>query len=139
MLGWASVGEIAQMKTLTHRVNAVLKPLFADAGTEVRISPLLDGIRSLSGEKIQWYLASELRDRIRVSGAAIRVIDRTARAEFKVEPRQFEGRLLHEVEAALSATSACGAGDVSTGEAAAAAGDGEVDACGAAGCAGETA
>jgi hypothetical protein len=38
-----------------------------------------------------------LRDRIRTSGVDIRVIDRTARAEFKVEPRQFEGRLLHEI------------------------------------------
>jgi hypothetical protein len=34
---------------------------------------------------------------------AIRVIDRTARAEFKVEPRQFEGRLLHELDGALAA------------------------------------
>jgi HSP90 family molecular chaperone len=39
--------------------------LFAEQGTELRISPLLEGIRTLSGEKIQWYLASELRDRIR--------------------------------------------------------------------------
>src|SRR5437899_11495489 len=35
VLGWASVDEIAQMKTLTHRVNAVLKPLFADAGIDI--------------------------------------------------------------------------------------------------------
>jgi hypothetical protein len=38
-----------------------------------------------------------MRDRIRTSGVDIRVIDRTARSEFKVEPRQFEGRLLHEI------------------------------------------
>jgi hypothetical protein len=38
--------------------------LFAERGTELRISPLLEGIRTLSGEKIQWYLASELRDRL---------------------------------------------------------------------------
>lgn len=43
--------------------------LFAEKGTELRISPLLEGIRTLSGEKIQWYLASELRDRIRDSKA----------------------------------------------------------------------
>ena len=42
--------------------------LFARAGTELLIQPLLPGIRQLSGEKIQWYLASELRDRIRQSG-----------------------------------------------------------------------
>lgn len=32
VLKWASVDEIAQMKALSHRVNAVLKPLFANAG-----------------------------------------------------------------------------------------------------------
>lgn len=71
--------------------------LLPEAGTELLIKRILPGIKQLSGEKIQWYLASELRDRIRKSGVEIRVIDRTARAEFKVEPRQFEGRLLHEL------------------------------------------
>jgi hypothetical protein len=70
--------------------------LFPDGGTELTIRPLLPGIKQFSGEKIQWYLASELRDRIRQSGAQIRIIDRTSRTEFKVEPRQFEGRLLHQ-------------------------------------------
>jgi hypothetical protein len=71
--------------------------LFDDTGTEVRISPLLDGIRSLSGEKIQWYLASELRDRIRDAQVHVTVIDRLARKRYEVEPRQFEGRLLHQI------------------------------------------
>lgn len=71
--------------------------LFPDGGTELTIRPLLPGIKQFSGEKLQWYLASELRDRIRQSGAQIRIIDRTARTEFKVEPRQFEGRLLHQL------------------------------------------
>jgi hypothetical protein len=71
--------------------------LFAERGTELTIRKILPGIRQFSGEKIQWYLASELRDRIRNSGVEIRVIDRTARAEYKVEPRKFDGRLLHEV------------------------------------------
>src|SRR5437879_138637 len=35
VLGWASAGEIAEMKALTHRVNAVLKPLFAAAGIDL--------------------------------------------------------------------------------------------------------
>ena len=69
--------------------------LFAERGTEVRISPLLEGIRTLSGEKIQWYLASELRDRIRSSGVRISVMDKLARKQLEVEPRQFDGRLLH--------------------------------------------
>jgi hypothetical protein len=79
--------------------------LFPEPGTEVLIKGILPGIKNFSGEKIQWYLASELRDRIRHSGVSIRVIDRTARAEFKVEPRQFEGRLLHELDGALPAQS----------------------------------
>ena len=35
VLGWASADEIAEMKRLTHRVNAVLKPLFGAAGMEL--------------------------------------------------------------------------------------------------------
>ena len=35
VLKWATVDEIAQMKALTHRVNAVLKPLFANAGIDL--------------------------------------------------------------------------------------------------------
>ena len=81
---------------ITHR-----PALFPDPGTDVLIKGILPGIKNFSGEKIQWYLASELRDRIRHSGVSIRVVDRTARAEFKVEPRQFEGRLLHELDGAL--------------------------------------
>ncbi len=75
--------------------------LLPEPGTEVLIKGILPGIKNFSGEKIQWYLASELRDRIRHSGVEIRVVDRTARAEFKVEPRQFEGRLLHELNGDL--------------------------------------
>jgi hypothetical protein len=71
--------------------------LFAEKGTELKISPLLEGIRTLSGEKIQWYLASELRDRIRDSQARVTVIDKLARKQYEVEPRQFEGRLLHQL------------------------------------------
>ncbi|HEY2817109.1 MAG TPA: ATP-binding protein [Casimicrobiaceae bacterium] len=75
--------------------------LFPEPGTEVLIRGILPGIKNFSGEKIQWYLASELRDRIRHTGVSIRVVDRTARSEFKVEPRKFEGRLLHELEGTL--------------------------------------
>ncbi len=85
---------------VTHR-----PALFPEPGTEVMIRGILPGIKNFSGEKIQWYLASELRDRIRHSGVSIRVVDRTARAEFKVEPRKFEGRLLHELDATLRAQS----------------------------------
>ncbi len=71
--------------------------LFDRPGTEIRIAPLLAGLKQLSGEKIQWYLAAELRERIREHAVDIRVVDRTARKEFKVEPRRFSGRLLHNL------------------------------------------
>jgi len=74
--------------------------LFPEGGTELTVTPLLPGLRRLSGDKIQWYLASELRDRIRASGVDITVIDRSARKQYKVEPRRFEGRLLHQLPAA---------------------------------------
>jgi phosphoribosylaminoimidazole-succinocarboxamide synthase len=35
VLGWATADEIAQMRALTHKVNAVLKPLFAKAGIDL--------------------------------------------------------------------------------------------------------
>ena len=71
--------------------------LLSRPGTELKIKPLLPGIRQMSGEKIQWYLASELRDRIRQSGVELRVVDRHARREYRVEPRRFSGRLLHDL------------------------------------------
>jgi hypothetical protein len=78
---------------------AARRTLVAEKGTELKISPLLAGIRSLSGEKIQWYLASELRDRIREAKVRVTVIDKLARKQYEVEPRQFEGRLLHQLPA----------------------------------------
>lgn len=79
------------------------RTLFAEPGTELKVTPLLDGIRSLSGEKIQWYLASELRDRIRSTQVRVTVIDKLARKQYQVEPRQFEGRLLHQLPGVRSA------------------------------------
>jgi phosphoribosylaminoimidazole-succinocarboxamide synthase len=35
VLGWATADEIAQMREMTHKVNAVLKPLFANAGIDL--------------------------------------------------------------------------------------------------------
>jgi len=72
------------------------RTLFSSQGTELIIHPLLPGIRQLNGERIQNYLASELRDRIRKSGVKIKIKDRYSRKEFDVQPRQFTGRLLHD-------------------------------------------
>jgi hypothetical protein len=70
--------------------------LFAENGTEVIVQPLLPGIRNLSGEKIQWYLASELRDRIKKSGVQIEVVDRQARTQHQVVPRDRKRKLVEE-------------------------------------------
>jgi len=76
-------------------------------GTDLEIYPLLPGLRSLTGDKIQRYLASELRDRMRTSGVEIKVFDRTGRADYLVEPRQYTGQLLHDLKPAQTA-----AGDI---------------------------
>ena len=40
-----------------------------------------------------------MRDRIRQSGVRVSVIDKLARKQYAVEPRQYEGRLLHQLPA----------------------------------------
>ena len=72
--------------------------LFAQPGTELLIRPLLPGIRQLSAERIQGFLAGELRERIRASGVRIRIKDRRARSELEVVPREFTGRPLRSIE-----------------------------------------
>ncbi len=72
-------------------------------GTDLMIHPLLPGLRSLTGEKIQRYLASELRDRIKTSEVTVKIVDRTGRKELIVVPRQFTGRLLHNLKPAETA------------------------------------
>ena len=71
------------------------RTLAALKGTELKVWPLLPGLRQLTGERIQRFLASELRDRIRSRNVRIRVVDRSARAEYDVKPRQYSGQLLH--------------------------------------------
>lgn len=71
--------------------------LFTHPGTQIKIAPLLTGLKQLSGEKIQWYLASELRERIRQHDLDVRIVDRVARKQLRVEPRQYTGRLLHNL------------------------------------------
>jgi Histidine kinase-, DNA gyrase B-, and HSP90-like ATPase len=100
MTSTSSDERVYQMVMSKGDPRYVVKPrrvLFSERGTELKIKPLLEGIRGLSGEKIQWYLASELRDRIRNSQVRVTVIDKLARKQYQVEPRQFEGRLLHQL------------------------------------------
>jgi hypothetical protein len=67
-------------------------------GTDLMIYSLLPGLRSLTGEKIQQYLASELRDRIKSAEVTVKVIDHIGRKELIVVPRQFTGRLLNNLK-----------------------------------------
>lgn len=93
-------GKAYQMRMRKGDPSYTVMPrhtLLPHKGTELKIKPLLPGIRQFSGEKIQWYLASELRDRIRLSDVKIKIVDRQARREYQVEPRRFAGRLLHEL------------------------------------------
>ena len=96
------VYQMVMSKGDPRYIVSLRRGLFTERGTEVKISPLLEGIRSLSGEKIQWYLSSELRDRIRNTQVRITVMDKLVRKQYQVEPRQFEGRLLHQLPTARS-------------------------------------
>lgn len=91
-------GQTRRMKLMKgnpgYHISGV-RTLLDRVGTDLTIQPILPGVRQLSGEKIQNYLASELRDRISKTGVTIRIIDRTSRKELLVEPRKFKGRLLH--------------------------------------------
>ncbi|MEX2327672.1 MAG: ATP-binding protein [Pseudomonadales bacterium] len=80
------------------------RALFESTGTELKIKPLLPGMRGLSGQKLQWYLAAELRDRIRKAGVDVIIRDRMSRKEFKVEPRAYDGQLIHTLPEARTPT-----------------------------------
>ncbi len=93
-------GEAKRIKLIKNNPGYQIRDvpsLFSPTGTELVIKPILSGVKQLSGEKIQNYLASELRDRISRTGVTIKILDRTSRKEFLVEPRKFKGRLLHDI------------------------------------------
>lgn len=95
-----SEGVSRRMRLVKNNPGYSISPshaLFSTTGTELLIRPILPGIRQLNGEKIQNYLASELRDRISRSGVNITIVDRAARKQFAVRPRQFTGRLIHNL------------------------------------------
>ncbi len=75
----------------TYRV-APARGSLALPGCEISITRLHTATRNIvTGEKIQRYLAAELRDRIRATGVTISVEDRVSRKSFTVKPREFEG------------------------------------------------
>lgn len=80
----------------SYAVNS-RKLLLQETGTELMIKPLLPGLRQFSGEKIQKFLAGELRDRIIQNHVEITITDKTARKQFIVEPKQFPGQRITDV------------------------------------------
>ena len=99
-------GRIHQMRMQRNDPSysvAAKRSLAPGAGSELKVKPLLPGIRQLSGERLSWYLAAELRDRILERGVAIEIVDHQARKTYPVIPRAFDGRLLHEVRAPATA------------------------------------
>jgi hypothetical protein len=65
------------------------------AGTRVVVGPLLESTKNMvTGEKIARYLSAELRDRIRLTGVHIDVVDPVARRQVRVVPREFDGERL---------------------------------------------
>ena len=90
----------SRMKLVSGNPGYSISPvnhLFTINGTEALIKPVLPGVRSLSGERLQAYLASELRDRIIRNSVSIRIYDKLSRKQLDVEPRKFHGRLLHDL------------------------------------------
>ena len=91
------VHEMEMHREVQHYQVTKRRLLFSQPGTELLVKPLLAGLRQLTPERIQAFLAGELRERIRSSGVCIRIKDRRARKELVVTPREFSGRVLREI------------------------------------------
>ncbi|MCM2278680.1 MAG: ATP-binding protein [Oligoflexia bacterium] len=93
----AADGHVHQMTLIKGKPGYQIsrtRALLADSGTELVIQPLLPGLRQVTGEKLQWYLGIELRNRILDRGVEIHIHDLTSRNELRVEPQRYEGRKL---------------------------------------------
>src|SRR5260370_13767640 len=84
------VYQMVMSKGDPRYIVKVRRVLFAERGTQLKIRPLLERVRGLSGDEIQWYLASELRDRIRNTQVRVTVIDKLARKQHQSQPRPFQ-------------------------------------------------
>jgi hypothetical protein len=98
MTSAGSDGRASELRLARGRQEYEIRPvggLLAASGTRVVVGPLLEATRNLvTGEKIARYLSAELRDRIRRSGISILVIDKVARKQLTVQPREFNGERL---------------------------------------------
>jgi hypothetical protein len=98
MLSPGADGRLYELQLSRGNRNYTVRPArgrLATGGTRVAVGPLLPATRSIvTGEKLQRYLSEELRDRIRNTGATVRVIDRVSHKQYAVEPREFSGQRL---------------------------------------------
>ncbi len=93
-----AAGVVRKMKMVRDSPSYSIRDsreLIERTDTELHIQPILPGVRMLTAERIQSYLASELRDRIAKGGVAITIVDRSARKQLEVIPRMFQGILMH--------------------------------------------
>jgi hypothetical protein len=88
-------GALQEMALQRGQRQYTIRPVRGElpsGGTRVIVGPLLDATRTIvTGEKLQRYLAAELRDRIRNTGVHIHITDRVSRKQFVVVPREFDG------------------------------------------------
>ena len=87
-------GKVYVMKMQKSKASYELdtrRSLLAMPGTELVIQPLFPGTRGVGGEKINAYLAAELRNRILQTAVRIQIIDRVSRSEWIVDPPKFTG------------------------------------------------
>jgi phosphoribosylaminoimidazole-succinocarboxamide synthase len=86
VLGWATPDEIAEMRAMTHKVNAVLKPLFANAGIDL-VDYKLEFGHPLTMRRARWCSATSSR---RTDAAVGRAHRREAR-QGPLPPRSRRG------------------------------------------------
>ena len=101
-----AAGVVRKMKMVRDSPSFSIRDsreLIDRTDTELHIQPILPGVRMLTAERIQSYLASELRDRITKSGVTITIVDRGARKQLEVVPRMFQGVLMHGLPTLRSA------------------------------------
>ena len=83
----------------SYSITAVPGSMVHKGGVKVTIGPLHPTTRNiLTGDRLDKYLASELRDRIKQTGVIIEIFDRIAHKNRRVVPREFEGDKLADIK-----------------------------------------
>jgi len=92
-------GKIYQMSMArgkpSYEVTQQKSFLTETGGTELTIKPMLPGLKQVSGEKLQWYLGQELRNRMLLRKVSITIHDLVSRSQYEVEPRVYKGSRIY--------------------------------------------